>query len=135
MTRARTSVLAVVMAVIAVAAVAAAVVVLALRDDDPPRPDVVAAAEGAPVDHDVVIPLGTGERIDAGEPVEIIPAELEVHVGESLRIVNDDDRAHVVGPFYVGVGETVHQTFTSPGELSGDCSAHPSGRFVLTVVP
>jgi hypothetical protein len=49
--------------------------------------------------------------------------------------VKDDDRPHVVGPFYVGTGETMRQTFSSPGQLSGDCSTHPSGRFVLTVLP
>ena len=55
-------------------------------------------------------------------------------VGESIRIVNDDVVGHVVGVFYVGAGETLTQRFDSPGELSGECSVHPSGSFTLRIV-
>lgn len=85
-------------------------------------------------DHAYLIPAGTGELIDAGEPVEILPGELTVRVGEVLRIVNEDDRGHLVGPFYVGAGETLSQRFTEPGEFEGVCSVHPSGRLVLEVL-
>ena len=84
-------------------------------------------------DYDYEIPLGTGERFDNGELIEIIPATLEVNVGEVLRIVNDDDRDHLIGPFFVGAGETLVQRFASPGEFEGLCTVHPSGEFVLKV--
>ncbi|MGB0801270.1 MAG: cupredoxin domain-containing protein, partial [Ilumatobacteraceae bacterium] len=58
----------------------------------------------------------------------------EVAVGETIRIVNEDDRGHVVGVFYVGAGETLTQTFTAPGQLTGECTVHSSGVFTLTVV-
>lgn len=96
-------------------------------------PGIEGAEADAEAQHEYLIPAGTGDRIDGGELVEIIPAELEVHVGEVLRIVNDDDRGHVIGAFYVGAGETLSQTFSTPGELSGECSVHPSGSFTLTV--
>jgi len=35
----------------------------------------------------------------------------------------------------VGAGETMVQSFISAGELSGDCSVHPSGQFTLKVLP
>lgn len=85
-------------------------------------------------DYDYLIPAGTGTRLDAGERVEIIPGELEVRVGEVIRIVNEDERGHVIGAFYVAAGETLTQTFSSPGVLAGECSVHPSGSFVLTVL-
>lgn len=84
-------------------------------------------------DYDYEIPLGTGERFDNGENIEIIPATLEVNVGEVLRIVNLDDRGHLIGPFYVGEGETLVQRFSRPGEFEGECTVHPSGQFVLKV--
>jgi len=84
-------------------------------------------------DYDYEIPLGTGDRFDNGEIIEIIPAELEVNVGEVLRIVNDDDRDHLIGPFFVGAGETLVQRFSAPGEFEGLCTVHPSGQFILTV--
>jgi plastocyanin len=54
-------------------------------------------------------------------------------VGETIRIVNDDDRGHNVGPFFVGAGETLSQRFSSAGEFVGVCTVHPSGQIVLVV--
>ena len=85
-------------------------------------------------DYDYVIPPGTADRIAAGDDIEIIPQELVMEVGQSIRITNHDDVGHVVGVFYVGAGETLTQRFDSPGELSGECSVHPSGSFTLRVV-
>jgi plastocyanin len=84
--------------------------------------------------YEYVIPAGAGEALDAGTPLEILPAELEVRVGETIRIVNEDDRGHSVGPFFVGAEETLTQRFSSPGEFVGICTVHPSGQIVLTVV-
>ncbi len=84
-------------------------------------------------DYEYVIPLGTGARFDAGEAVEILPGEMVVQVGEVMRIVNEDDRNHLIGPFFVGAGETLTQRFASAGEFTGLCTVHPSGEFVLTV--
>jgi plastocyanin len=83
--------------------------------------------------YEYVIPPGAGEALDAGTPLEILPAELEVRVGETIRIVNEDDRGHSVGPFFVGANETLTQRFSSPGEFVGICTVHPSGEFVLVV--
>lgn len=90
--------------------------------------------DDAEFDVDYLIPPGTADRIAAGEEVEIVPQELVMNVGESIRIVNEDEVGHVVGVFYVGAGETLTQRFDSPGELSGECSVHPSGSFTLRVV-
>jgi plastocyanin len=110
--------------------------VAACGDDDGAAPQVepvgTADAEiGA--DYEFVIPAGAGEALDAGEPLEILPGTLEVQVGETIRIVNDDDRGHNVGPFFVGAGETLTQRFSSTGEFVGVCTVHPSGQLVLIV--
>jgi len=112
----------------------AVAVMVGTGGDDPQRPGVAAAVDDAGIDHDYLIPAGTGARIDGGEIIDILPAELVMTVGETIRIVNDDDRGHTVGVFYVGPGEELRQTFTAPGELSGECSVHSSGQFVLRVV-
>jgi len=83
--------------------------------------------------YEFVIPAGAGDALDAGTPLEILPAELEVRVGETIRIVNTDDRGHTVGPFFVGADETLTQRFSSPGEFVGVCTVHPSGQLVLRV--
>lgn len=86
-----------------------------------------------PADYEYVIPAGTGDRIAAGDPVAILPAELDVRVGERIRIVNEDDRGHFVGIFFVGAGETVTQQFATAGEFIGNCTVHPSGEIRLRV--
>ena len=91
-------------------------------------------ASGEVPDYFYVIPAGSGEAIDGGEPLDILPGELDVSVGEIFELVNHDDRGHLVGPFYVGAGETLRQRFSAPGTFIGACSVHPSGELVLTVV-
>ncbi len=120
--------------VVAIALIAGVALGATVLNDDAPRPGLSAAEDDAPADYDYVIPVGTGERIDAGERIDILPAKLQVTVGESIRITNDDSRGHVVGVFYVGAGETLTQSFTAPGVLTGECTVHSSGVFTLTVV-
>lgn len=101
---------------------------------DSDEPFVVDSAQGvSEFEHDYVIPAGTADRIAAGERLEIVPAELVVRVGESIRIANEDDTDHLVGLFFVGAGQTVTQRFRSEGTLEGECSVHPSGEFRIVV--
>lgn len=95
---------------------------------------VAPASEGA-ADHRYVIPAGTGAAIDRGDVVDLVPAELEVRVGQIIELVNDDERGHLVGPFFVGAQETIRHRFTSPGVYEGECGVHSGGRMVVTVVP
>ena len=88
---------------------------------------------GGTADFAYVIPAGAGEALDAGEPLEILPAELDAEVGQVIEIENEDDRGHLVGPFFVGAGETLRQRFSSPGVFTGECTVHPSGQITLTV--
>lgn len=85
-------------------------------------------------DHVLIeVPPGTAARIDAGEQVELIPRVLEVAVGDTIEIRNHDSAPHEVGPYYVAAGQTVRQTFMSPGEIVGMCSLHPSGEVTIIV--
>lgn len=79
------------------------------------------------------IPLGAGDAYDAGTPLEILPGRLDATVGETILIVNEDTRGHLIGPWFVGEGETLRQTFASPGEFIGECSVHPSGEIRVII--
>ena len=107
----------------------------ALQVDDSPsqRIQIEDAAGVSEFEHDYVIPPGTASRIAAGQVVEIVPAELVVHVGESIRITNNDSEDHIVGAFFVAAGEVLTQRFKSVGTLEGACTVHPSGSFLLRV--
>jgi plastocyanin len=100
-------------------------------DASQPGTEAVSIAEAATFEY--VIPAGAGEALDAGTPLEILPAELQVNVGDTIRIENQDDRGHTVGPFFVGANETLTQRFSTPGEFEGVCTVHPSGQLVLIV--
>ncbi len=81
----------------------------------------------------VEVAAGTAARIAAGTPVELLPSTLEVAVGDRLEIVNEDDVLHQVGPYTVAPGQTLQQSFTSPGTLEGACTLHPSGAIRIVV--
>lgn len=114
-----------------VAAIAAAS--LSACSNDPAQPSTVAASADASATFEYTIPVGAGEALDAGTPLEILPAELDARVGDTIRLVNDDVRGHTVGPFFVGAQETLSQRFSSAGEFVGVCTVHPSGEIVLVV--
>ena len=100
---------------------------------DNEEPLIVSDAEAIDADYEYRIPAGTWDRINSGDAVEILPARLDVEVGEVIRIVNEDSEGHFVGIFYVGAGETVTQRFASEGEFHGQCTVHPSGEISLVV--
>lgn len=101
--------------------------------DDDPSIGLASADDVTSFAHDYYIPDGTAARIAGGAEIDIVPSELTVQVGESIRIVNADGEGHVVGVFFVGAGETLTKQFTSPGELSGSCTVHSGGEFTLRV--
>jgi hypothetical protein len=82
-----------------------------------------------------VIPPGTSAEVQAGERVDLLPARLDVRVGDVIQIVNRDDRGQVIGPFYVAARSTMTQRFTAPGSFVGRCTVHLSGQIRLTVRP
>lgn len=83
--------------------------------------------------YEYVVPFGTGNPLDSGATVEIMPQELAVKVGESIRITNDDIRDFMIGPFFVQAGQTLAMRFTHAGVLSGACEINAGGEFVITV--
>lgn len=86
-----------------------------------------------PVTHEYVIPFGTGRRLAGGEQIEIVPRVLNVKVGDTIRIRNQDAYETEVGIFHVAPGETVTMKFRTPGKLVGACDVHPSGEFIIDV--
>lgn len=65
----------------------------------------------------------------------LVPDRLAVRVGDSLVIENRDGRQHQVGPYVVGAGQTLRQTFPDPGTYVGACTVNVSGRVEIIVSP
>jgi len=102
-------------------------------DDVVAQPQWGALSDDEPATYEYVVPYGTSVRVDQGQKVDLMPSELEVKVGESLRIKNQDGRDYMVGPFFVAAGRTLSMRFTFPGELSGICSLNANGKVVIRV--
>ena len=87
------------------------------------------------VDHEFVVPAGAGATLDAGGSVEVLPRDLEVHVGDRIVVVNQDGRSHEVGPWSVPAGDTFTFRFTQVGRYDSHCSLHQGGgRFFIDVL-
>ena len=88
------------------------------------------------VDHTFVVPAGTGATLDAGGTVDVLPRDLEVRVGDRMVVVNEDSRAHDVGPWTVPAGDTFKFRFKEVGRYDSHCSLHQGGgRFFIDVSP
>lgn len=82
---------------------------------------------------EIVVPEGTQDQMDSGEEIVLFPRRLEVAVGDRIIISNDDRASHQVGPYIVGPGQEIVQTFSSPGIIEGICTLHPSGEVTIVV--
>jgi hypothetical protein len=70
---------------------------------------------------EIVVPLGTQERLDRGEEVVVMPAELRFEVGDTLLIRNQDVSDHPVGPYSVRAGQEFELRYGAPGHYVGMC--------------
>lgn len=95
---------------------------------------VVTLVGGGGDDYEIVIPEGTGAAVDAGEDVDVVPTEIEVPVGDTLVLINEDTRPHVVGPFTVMADDEYRYTFDREERFSGGCSAHPDREITIAAV-
>ncbi len=98
----------------------------ALIDDPTSRPE---------VEVELVIPLGTAERVAAGENAPSIPEGLRLATGDTLVVRNQDLAPHQLGPMWVPAGSTGRLVF--PRTVTGQyaCSFTPVGYFGIQVEP
>jgi hypothetical protein len=93
----------------------------------------VLSARSSPHTYRYVVPAGTAARAAKGEVVQILPVELNVHVGDRIIIRNDDTADFNVGPYTVRGGETLEQTFRRPGAITGECGLTPSNEIQIFI--
>jgi hypothetical protein len=72
--------------------------------------------------YEVVVPAGTYESTMRGELVDLMPAVLDVKVGDTFVVVNQDKFTHTIGPFTVRPGETLRHVWLTPDTILGECS-------------
>jgi hypothetical protein len=97
------------------------------------QPGIAVVSDDSPADFDYLVPKGTGELIQRGNDIKIIPNPLIMTVGDVIRIRNQDSVGYNVGPFYVGPNSTMTQIATSPGSFKGMCLLHTGDELVVTI--
>lgn len=80
-----------------------------------------------------VVPEGTWGRLLYGEEVTVMPTLVELHVGDTIRIRNEDTVPQYVGPYYVKANSEFELTYGSPGVFAGSCTLSESGRYEIIV--
>jgi hypothetical protein len=85
----------------------------------------------APQVVELVIPIGTGEKVALGESV--IPKEQDFVVGDTLVVKNEDSVAHNLGPVFIPAGTSASLKLDLPENLSYTCSFQPTKVFGLNV--
>lgn len=119
------------------AATSTSVAVTIVDDDD--------AAEADGVTHEFVVPAGTTERVRMGEKVDVIPRQIDISVGDRIRVRNEDSETAMLGLFDVRPDETVTMNFNEVNVLTGTifgdepagCGTPPpkSKQFIINVRP
>jgi hypothetical protein len=82
---------------------------------------------------ELVVPAGTNDRLQAGEEVTIMPSRLELRVGDTLLIRNEDTTDQTVGPYFVKAGGEIRLTYGKAGAYEGYCPLSQGHRYEIVV--
>lgn len=82
---------------------------------------------------ELVIPAGTSQRVEAGEPAPSIPEEMVFVMGDTLLVTNQDAVDHQLGPVWVPSGAQASLVLEEPGKFAYSCSFQPSRYLGLDV--
>lgn len=84
---------------------------------------------------EIVVPAGTQERILAGEVIDVMPNRIELSVGDTLLIRNEDSVTQSVGPYIVAAAREMSLTYGSVGRYEGYCPLSADETYVIIVTP
>jgi hypothetical protein len=134
-----------VVGLVATAALASGVVKLAspateaiLPAADVAVPQGLATLPGSPVDGVLTmsIPLGASADQQAGGRGYAMPSVINLNVGDTIVINNDDDAPHMILYAFLLPGQSDTRTFTSPGSevYSSGCGLHAAAILNFTTI-
>ena len=82
---------------------------------------------------ELVIPAGTAERVTRGESDPAVPEDLNLVVGDTLVVINQDSADHKLGPLFIPAGTSATLALPESESLSYSCSFQPSRYIALDV--
>lgn len=87
----------------------------------------------APMRIELLIPLGTAEKVSKGEEVASIPEEMVFILGDVLVVNNQDTSSHELGPIFVPPGTSASLALNEADRYALACSFRPSKYLGLTI--
>ena len=95
---------------------------------------IVAIARPSHQTYSYVIVNGTQASLDKGiEPANPLPTELQVTVGDSIVVTNNDVVAHTYTFLVLRPGETGRYTFQRAGNFTATCTVSGHANVTITV--
>jgi len=94
-----------------------------MREDTSRQPKII----------ELVIPLGTAERVSAGEEEPAIPEEMVFVAGDTLVVRNEDKQDHQLGPLYIPAGASASLMMDQASDYAYTCSFRPTNYLGITV--
>lgn len=82
---------------------------------------------------ELTIPAGTAEMIRAGEVPPEIPKDMRFVVGDTLKVINQDDENHQLGLLWIPAASTASLKLESVENLLVECSFQTSSYMGITV--
>ena len=80
----------------------------------------------APKTIELLIPAGTAEKVNLGQPEPSIPENMVFVVGDILTVKNEDDANHQLGPLWIPAGKTASLPMGAANDYAYTCSFRPS---------
>jgi hypothetical protein len=82
---------------------------------------------------ELVIPTGTGELVNAGEAPPDIPNDMRFVVGDTLKVINQDDADHQLGPLWIPAKTTATLKLDKEDNFLYECTFQVGSYMGVTV--
>ena len=82
---------------------------------------------------EIIIPPGTQAKLDRGELVNVMPANLSFRIGDVLRVRNDDTADQYAGPYLVQAKTQFELKYGATGRYGGLCNLSGGSSYTIII--
>jgi hypothetical protein len=87
----------------------------------------------APTTIEIQIPVGTAQLMRDGQNPEILSKDMRFVVGDILKVINNDDENHQLGPLYIPANSSASLKLENEENLIVECSFESTKYVGLTI--
>lgn len=87
----------------------------------------------APTTIELTIPAGTAQLMREGKNPEILSRDMRFVVGDTLKVINNDNENHQLGPLYIPANSSASLKLNTEENLIVECSFESTKYVGLTI--